>query len=162
MTPRVSASVPSAVTSPRVTSTDAIRAHFPALTRRHNGFPVAYFDGPGGTQVPRAVVDAMADYLYHHNANTAWAYPTSEETDAAVAHAREVLAQFLGATSSEIVFGANMTTLAFHVSRALGRRWGPGDEVVTTELEHHANVAPWTALARERGITVKTVRLVPE
>src|SRR5512145_2203177 len=131
----------------------SVRAAFPALARRHAGQPVAYFDGPGGTQVPSPVVEAMADYLYHHNANTHWAFPSSVETDAAIADARVALAEFVGAGSDEIAFGANMTTLTFHLARALGRAWGPGDEVVITELDHHANVAPWRALAAERGIT---------
>lgn len=139
-----------------------VRAQFPALARHHNGHPVAYFDGPGGTQVPRLVVEAMADYLYHHNANTHWEYPTSAETDAAIARARAVMADFLNSTPAEIVFGANMTSLAFHLSRALGRRLNPGDELVITELDHHANVAPWQALERERGIRLQVVRMVPE
>jgi cysteine desulfurase family protein (TIGR01976 family) len=135
-----------------------IRPRFPALTRIHRGQPVAYFDGPGGTQVPQSVVDAMSDYLLRHNANTHWSYPSSIETDALLADARHALADFLGATSGEIAFGANMTSLTFHLARALGRAWGPGDEVVLTELDHHANVAPWRALERDRGITI---RLVP-
>ncbi len=138
-----------------------IRAHFPALTRRHAGHPVAYFDGPGGTQVPQVVVDAMADYLLHHNANTHWRYPTSEETDRLLAAARGSLADLLGATPAEVVFGANMTTLTFHLGRALGRGWDAGDEIVITELDHHANVAPWQALARERGVTLRSVPVVP-
>src|SRR5687767_16027241 len=109
-------------TETRVESVDQIRAHFPALERIHNGFPVAYFDGPGGTQVPRSVVESMADYLYHHNANTHWAYPTSEETDAAIQNARDVSAEFLNASPAEIAFGANMTTLTLHLSRALDRK----------------------------------------
>ena len=145
-----------------VASEEAIRACFPALERRHGGAPVAYFDGPGGTQVPRAVGAAMTDYLFAHNANTHWAYPTSAETDAALADARHALGDLLGAAPEEIVFGANMTTLTFHLARALGRRWGPGDEIVVTELDHHANVAPWHALARERGLTVRTARMIPE
>jgi cysteine desulfurase family protein (TIGR01976 family) len=140
-------------------SAEEIRSHFPALTRAHGGFPVAYFDGPGGTQVPRAVAEAMSDYLYHHNANTHWAYPTSAETDELLERSRESLADFLNATPAEIVFGANATTLAFHVSRTLGRTFQTGDEVVVTELDHHANVAPWQALERERGVTVRVVRL---
>ena len=96
-----------------VISTEAIRRCFPALDRTHNGHPVAYFDGPGGTQVPRAVVEAMNDYLYHHNANTHWAYPTSEETDAIIDSARNVLANFLNASPTEIVFGANHDHLNF-------------------------------------------------
>src|ERR1700741_759857 len=101
-----------------------IRQQFPALERVHNGYPVAYFDGPGGTQVPRYVVEQMSDYLFHHNANTHWQYPTSAETDAALAKAREVLAEFLNASPDEIAFGANMTTLTFHLSRALSRNLG--------------------------------------
>ncbi len=145
-----------------VASVDAIRAHFPALRRVHQGSPVAYFDGPGGTQVPAAVADAMADYLLHHNANTHWQYPTSVETDEIIAGSRQALGDFLNVDPSEVVFGANMTTLTFHLARALGRSWGPGDEVVVTELDHHANVAPWRALERERGITVRTARFRPE
>ena len=145
-----------------VASPAQIRAAFPALERMHRGQPVAYFDGPGGTQVPRAVVAAMEDYLYHHNANTHWRYPTSEETDALIAGARATLADFLGATPAEIAFGANMTTLTFHLARALGRQWGPGDTVVITELDHHANVAPWRALERERGVTIRSVPLIPD
>ena len=145
-----------------VADVEAIRAHFPALERRHGGHVVAYFDGPGGTQVPRAVVDAMADYLFRHNANTYWEYPTSAETDDAIASARAALADLLGASVDEIAFGANMTTLTFHVARALGRGWGPGDDIVVTELDHHANVAPWEAIARERGVTLRTARMAPE
>jgi cysteine desulfurase family protein (TIGR01976 family) len=140
----------------------AIRARFPALARRHRGVSVAYFDGPGGTQVPAEVGDAMVDYLYYHNANTHWHYPTSEETDAMIAEARGALADFLGALPEDIAFGANMTTLTFHLARSLGRSWGPGDEIVITELDHHANVAPWRALERERGITIRMVPFVPE
>ena len=139
-----------------------IRQQFPALERVHNGYPVAYFDGPGGTQVPRYVVEQMSDYLYHHNANTHWAYPTSAETDAAIEHAREVCADFLNGSADEIVFGANMTTLTFHLSRALSLNYGSGDEIVVTELDHHANIDPWRRLAIERGVTIRTVRLDPE
>ncbi|MEI8259527.1 MAG: aminotransferase class V-fold PLP-dependent enzyme, partial [Deltaproteobacteria bacterium] len=118
---------------------------------------MAYLDGPGGTQVPRQVVDAMSDYLLNHNANTHWAYPTSEETDAAIAASRAALAALLNAAPHEVAFGANMTTLTFHLARALGRGWGPGDEVVITELDHHANQAPWRAIEQERGITIRVV-----
>ncbi len=151
----------SASPRPRTDDLTQLRAVFPALERRHRGHAVAYFDGPGGTQVPRPVVDAMADYLYHHNANTHWPYPSSEETDALIAGARSALADFLGATSGEIAFGANMTTLTFHLARGLGRGWGPGDRVLITELDHHANVAPWRALEHERGITVLSVPMEP-
>ena len=135
-----------------------IRAAFPALERQYRGQPVAYFDGPGGTQVPRAVVDAVADYLVAHNANTHWVYPTSVETDAMIANARGTLADVLNGSAEEIVFGANMTTLTFHLARGLGRAWGKGDEVVVTELDHRANVDPWRALERDRGLTIRMVR----
>jgi cysteine desulfurase family protein (TIGR01976 family) len=136
-----------------------IRAQFPALARQHGGHPVAYFDGPGGTQVPRGVVDAISDYLFHHNANTHWSYPTSAETDAIILGARGALAAFLNASADEIVFGANMTTLTFHLARALARKWQPGDELIVTELDHHANVDSWRAAAADRGLTVKTIRV---
>jgi cysteine desulfurase family protein (TIGR01976 family) len=145
-----------------VASIAQIRAHFPALERVHNGYPVAYFDGPGGTQVPRRVVEAMADYLYHHNANTHWAYPTSVETDAAIEAARQTCGNLINASPAEIAFGANMTTLTFHLARALSVTYEPGDELVVTELDHHANVAPWQRIATERGLTLRTVRLIPE
>lgn len=145
-----------------VQTVEAIRAHFPALERSHQGHAVAYFDGPGGTQVPRAVVEAIADYLYSHNANTHWAYPASAETDALIDDARQTLADFLNASPHEIAFGANMTTLAFHLSRALGRGLSAGDEIVVTELDHHANVAPWHALAVERGLTVRMAKMLPK
>jgi cysteine desulfurase family protein (TIGR01976 family) len=145
-----------------VQSLEHIRAAFPALDRVHGGARVAYFDGPGGTQVPHVVADAVADYLLHHNANTHWRYPTSEETDAAIQDAREWMAALLGADAAEVAFGANMTTLTFHVARALGRAWGLGDEIIVTELDHHANIAPWEALAVERGVTVRTARMLAD
>jgi cysteine desulfurase family protein (TIGR01976 family) len=145
-----------------VASTDEIRAGFPALDRAHRGRGAAYFDGPGGTQVPRVVVDAMADYLVHHNANTHWSFPTSAETDAALAEARTALADFLGASPAEIAFGPNMTSLTFHLARALGRSLAPADAVVVTELDHHANIDPWRELERERGVTILQARLAPE
>ncbi len=143
-------------------STESIRAHFPALKRTHNGHPVAYFDAPGGTQVPRAVAEAMTDYLLQHNANTHWAYPTSEETDAILLGAREACADLLNAKPSEIAFGNNMTSLTLHLARTLGRTWRAGDEVLVTELDHHANVDPWFALERDFGIVVRKVRMIPE
>jgi cysteine desulfurase family protein (TIGR01976 family) len=143
-------------------SVEEIRRCFPALARTHNGYPVAYFDGPGGTQVPGAVVEAMSDYLCHHNANTHWAYPTSEETDAIIDSARNALADFLNAGPAEIVFGANMTTLTFHLARALGRGYERGDEILVTELEHHANIAPWRALEKECGVKVRVVKMISQ
>ena len=139
----------------QVATTDEVRAAFPSLTRREGAEPVAYFDGPGGTQVPRSVVDAMSDYLLHHNANTHWAYPTSTETDRLINASRAALGDFLGCSAGEISFGANMTTILFHIARAIGRTLVPGDEIIVTELDHHANVAPWQALARERGAVLR-------
>lgn len=142
-----------------VPDVEAIRAQFPSAARRHRGHAVAYLDGPGGTQVPGSVVERMSDYLYHHNANTHWRYPTSAETDAMIADARRALADLVNGEPGEIAFGANMTTLTFHLSRALGRQWREGDEVLVTELDHHANVAPWRALERERGIRVAVAKM---
>lgn len=151
-----------AASQPGIAPVEEIRAQFPALERRHNGHPVAYFDGPGGTQVPRPVAEAVTDYLYHHNANTHWAYPTSSETDATIRNGRAAMADLLNVSPSEIIFGPNMSTLTFHLSRALGRGFGPGDEIVVTELDHHANIDPWRALAQDRGVTIRQVRMVPE
>lgn len=138
---------------------ESIRADFPALDRREHGHRVAYFDGPGGSQVPRAVVEAMTDYLYHHNANTHWSYPTSMETDALLAAARETYADFFNAAAGDVSFGNNTTTIAFHLARALARGWREGDEIVVTELDHHANIAPWRAAAQDRGLVVRSVPL---
>lgn len=148
--------------SPAPLDVSAIRTCFPALNRIHNGFPVAYFDGPGGTQVPRSVVETMTDYLYNHNANTHWAYPSSAETDAALEHARRSVSLLLNCSPNEVVFGANMTTLTFHVARSIGRSLKPGDEILVTELDHHANVAPWNALQRDFGVAVSSIRMIPE
>ena len=142
-------------------TTTNVRRDFPALEREHLGLPVAYFDGPGGTQVPRQVVEAMNDYLCYHNANTHWNYPTSAETDAALDASRVAFADFVNGDPTEIAFGLNMTTLTFHLARGLSARWAKGDEVIVTELDHHGNVAPWTRLAAERGIVIKTVRMDP-
>jgi cysteine desulfurase family protein (TIGR01976 family) len=150
------------VAPPRVAAVETIRAAFPALERRHGGNAVAYLDGPGGTQVPRAVADSMSDYLFHHNANTHWRYPTSWETDVLIRESRATLAEFVNGAPDEIAFGANMTTLTFHLARALGRGWGENDEVLITELDHHANVAPWRAIERERGVQIVVARMRTE
>jgi cysteine desulfurase family protein (TIGR01976 family) len=144
-----------------VLAVEEIRRAFPALARVHEGRPVAYFDGPGGTQVPRTVVDAVRDYLVDHNANTHWDYPTSAETDAIIAEARAAVARFLGCDADEVAFGPNMTTLTFHLGRAIGRQLSPGDEVVVTDLDHHANIDPWRAMAEERGAVVRQVPFDP-
>ena len=141
---------------------EALRARFPALQRMEAGYPVAYFDGPGGTQVPREVGEAITDHLYHHNGNRRWAYPASAETDAAVAGAREAMADFLGAGSDDVTFGPNMTTLAYHFSRSLAPRLQAGDEIVVTRLDHFANIAPWEVLVAERGVVLREVPFRPE
>jgi cysteine desulfurase family protein (TIGR01976 family) len=141
----------------------ALRAHFPALERTLDGRTIAYLDGPGGTQVPRACIDAMAAYLERSNANHGGAFVTSVETDALLAEAHAAGADLLGADDpGEIAFGPNMTTLTFAISRALGRDLRPGDEVVVTRLDHDANVAPWLAIAEERGATVRWLELDDE
>ena len=140
-----------------------VRADFPVFERRIGGRPIAFFDGPGGSQVPRQVADAMSDYLLMHNANAHGFFATSAETDAILARAREAMAAFLNAPSPrEVVFGQNMTTLTFALSRALGRDWGPGDEVIVTQLDHQANVAPWRLMAEDRGMTVHVVPFCTE
>jgi cysteine desulfurase family protein (TIGR01976 family) len=121
-----------------------------------NGHPAAYLDGPGGTQVPQRVIDAISDYLKHSNANTNGAYATSHRTNETIAGARSAMADFFGCDLDEVVFGFNMTSLTFAMSRAIGRELMPGDEIVLTLLDHDANFAPWQAL-EERGITVRHV-----
>ena len=155
-------STPSTKPTTQIKSTEEIRAEFPALRRVHNGHAVAYFDAPGGTQTPSVVVEVVADYLLNHNANTHWEYPSSHETDAIIESARHASADFLNASANEIAFGPNTTTMIYHLSRALGRTLGPGDEIVITELEHHANVAPWQALVVERGVTLNVAQMDTE
>jgi cysteine desulfurase family protein (TIGR01976 family) len=131
-----------------------VRSQFPSLSQTINGQPAIFLDGPGGTQVPLRVIDAISDYLKRNNANTCGAYATSRNTDAVIAGARSAMADFLNCDSDEIVFGPNMTTLTFAMSRAIGRELGPGDEILLTHLDHSANVSPWHAL-EERGVTVR-------
>ncbi len=141
----------------------SLRAEFPALAETDPaGRPYVYFDGPGGTQVPRAVIAAMEEYLVRANSNVHGAFLTSRRTDETIARAREAVADFLNAPSpDEVIFGPNMTTLTFHLSRALERELAPGDEVVVTRLDHDANVAPWLRLA-ERGVVVRWADIHPE
>jgi cysteine desulfurase family protein (TIGR01976 family) len=135
------------------------RRDFPALGREVNGHPLAYLDGPAGTQVPQQVIEAVAHYYRTCNANTHGAFMTSRESDEVIHRAREAVAAFLGAPSwREVSFGANMTTLNFSLSQALVREMRPGDEIVITELDHEANRGPWLAL-RERGIEVREIAL---
>lgn len=134
------------------------RAQFPALRRTVAGQPVAFFDGPGGSQVPQRVIDAVGNYLGQTNANRGGQYATARESDELLEAAHATLAQFVGAADAQsIVFGANMTTLTFALSRALARTWRPGDEIVVTRLDHDGNVTPWVLAARDAGATAQYV-----
>jgi cysteine desulfurase family protein (TIGR01976 family) len=140
-----------------MTTVEAVRERFSALRQ-----PLAFFDGPGGTQVPDSVIDAIAEYLRESNANIGAPYGTSQRTDALVARSRETAADFLNATVEEVAFGPNMTTLNFALTRAAGREWAAGDEIVCTKLDHDANVSPWLELARDRGLVVKFAEIDDE
>lgn len=140
----------------------AIRAQFPALALGDNGKPRIYLDNPGGTQVSRFVIERMTDCLVRTNANLGGPFATSIEAGRVIAEARQKMASFLNAASpDEIVFGQNMTTLTFHLSRSLARRFEPGDEVVLTRMDHDGNVAPWLLMARDRGLRVKWLDFDP-
>lgn len=133
-----------------------IRSQFPSFAEKVNGHPAAYFDGPGGTQVPQRVIDAISDYLKHANANTCGAYLTSRRTNQVIADARAAMADFFGCDADEVAFGFNMTSLTFAMSRAIGRELKAGDEIVLTLLDHDANFSPWHAL-EERGVVIRRV-----
>ena len=133
-----------------------LREQFPSLGRTFNGRQVIYFDGPGGTQTPLRVIQAMSSYLRNHNANLGGAFVSSKESDEVVYNARLAMADFLNAHSpDEIAFGQNMTSLTFAASRAISRQWRPGDEVIVTRLDHDANITPWVTAAEERDVTVR-------
>jgi cysteine desulfurase family protein (TIGR01976 family) len=135
---------------------DTLRALFPALALEQDGRPIAFFDGPGGTQVPQSVIDAVTDYYRESNANADGAFLTSRRSDAIAHEAHHAMADMLGAADPhEIKFGPNMTTLTFHVSRSIVATMEPGDEIVLTGLDHHGNVDPWLGAARDRGLTVR-------
>lgn len=137
---------------------EALRAEFPALRREQDGRPVAFLDGPGGTQVPQRVIDAVSTYLADTNANAGGAFATSEASDSIVEEAHAAVADFLGAAQpDEIKFGYNMSTLTLHIGRSIGATLAPGDEVVVTTLDHEANVSTWEAMAADRGLTVRKV-----
>ena len=137
---------------------EALRRRFPALSIEDGGRPVALFDGPGGTQVPETVIAAVADYYRTSNANHDGPFLTSRRSDAIVHEAHGAMADLLGAASpDEIKFGANMTSLTFHVSRSIGATMAPGDEIVVTVLDHEGNVGPWKAIAADRGLVIRTV-----
>ncbi|HUM04838.1 MAG TPA: cysteine desulfurase-like protein [Terriglobales bacterium] len=137
-----------------------VRSQFPSLSQTVNGHPAAFFDGPGGTQVPQRVIDAIADYLATNNSNTGGAYQSARNTDRMIAEARAAMGDFLNCGPEEVVFGPNMTTLTYAISRAIGRELRPGDEVVLTLLDHDANFSPWKAL-EERGVTIRAAAFHP-
>jgi cysteine desulfurase family protein (TIGR01976 family) len=135
-----------------------VRSQFPALAQTVNGHPAVFLDGPGGTQVPQSVIDAISGYLRNSNANTDGAFATSQRTDAMLAGARTAMADFFGGNPEEVMFGANMTSLTFAMSRSIGRELKPGDEIVVTRLDHGANYSPWLAL-EERGVAVRVAEI---
>lgn len=139
-----------------------LREQFPALATKVNGKRAAYLDGPGGTQVPERVIEAMSTYLAAGGSNLGGPFLTSERSAEVVAAAREAMAAFYNARPEEIVFGQNMSSLTFAMSRSLARTWEPGDEIVVTRLDHDANISPWLAAAAERSVTVHWLDFHPE
>jgi cysteine desulfurase family protein (TIGR01976 family) len=135
---------------------EALRARFPALALMHDGRPMAFFDGPGGTQVPQSVIDAVVGYYRESNANHGGTFATSERSDAIVEEAHAAIGDLLGVDADEISLGPNMTTLTFHISRSIAASMRPGDEIVVTGLDHHANIDPWLAAARDHEVVVRT------
>lgn len=142
---------------------NAIRAQFPSLSREHNGKPLVYFDAPGGTQTVRHCIERMVDYLQRCNANTHGMFVTAHESDAIIDDAHEAGADFLNARSrDEIIFGQNMTSLTFNLSRSIGQTLREGDEIILTKLDHDANYSPWHLMAQERGVKVNVIDINPE
>ncbi|MGA7684532.1 MAG: cysteine desulfurase-like protein [Terriglobales bacterium] len=137
-----------------------VRPQFPSLAQTVNGQPAVFLDGPGGTQVPQRVIDAISGYLAHDNANTGGAYHTSRNTDRMIGEARAAMGAFLNCDADEVVIGANMTSLTYAMSMAIGRDLGPGDEIVVTLLDHDANFSPWKAL-EEKGVIVRAAKFKP-
>lgn len=140
----------------------SLRAQFPALAKTVSGKPAAFFDGPAGTQVPQRVIDAIANYLIHHNANHDGVFATSIESDHLLHEAHQAAADFVGCSDAgELAFGANMTSLTFALSRALARGWKAGDEIVLSRLEHDANFSPWVLAAQDTGVTIRYIDIDP-
>ncbi len=134
-----------------------VRRHFPALQEKFNGRPAVFFDNPGGTQVHVSVIEAMVNYMVRSNANTHGVFETSRRTDAVIQGAHQAMADLFGCDADEVVFGNNMTSLTFAMSRSLGREFRPGDEIVVTRLDHDANVMPWVSAAQDAGASVQWV-----
>ena len=140
---------------------NSLRTQFPALTQHVNGKPAVFLDAPGGTQVPQRVINAMSEYLAFSNANTHGAFATSIRTERIIHEARSAAADLLGCTPDEVAFGANMTSLTFAISRAIGREIKVGDEIIVTDLDHDANIAPWQAL-EEHGAIIRVAPICKE
>ena len=137
---------------------DYVREQFPAMSKTVNGYGAAFLDGPGGTQVPKRVVDKINDYLYYRNANAGGSYATSRESDAMFLHARDVFADFLGCEAEEVAFGENTTTINFKLAMGLLRDLKPGDEIIITDIDHEGNRSPWRTL-EDFGMIVKSVKI---
>lgn len=140
----------------------SIRSRFPALARHVDGRPAAYLDGPGGTQVPESVIEAMAGFLRRGGSNLHGPFVTSHETDEALEGARAAVADLFGASPTEVAFGQNMTSLTYAVSRAIARTWDRGDNIVLTRLDHDANVTPWVQAANDAGVEVRFADFDPD
>lgn len=138
---------------------EAVREQFPALKRTYHGKSVAYFDGPGGSQVVKSAIDAIAGYMERGGANLHGSFPSSWETEEIIAGAKEAVADFLNVQVNEVAFGANMTTLTIAIANALGKQFVEGDEIVVTEMDHRANVDPWLLMAKDRGLNVKWIKV---
>lgn len=136
-----------------------VREQFPALQRTYKGNQAAYFDGPGGSQVVKSAIQAITRYMENGGGNLHGCFPSSWETEAIIKEAKSAVADFLGVQENEVAFGANMTTLTFAISRALGKKWGAGDEIVVTEMDHRANVDPWLLMAEDRGLKVRWIKV---
>lgn len=137
-----------------------IRAQFPGLARQVNGQPAIFTDGPAGSQVPRSVVEAISQYLLHQNANHGGVFATSIESDALLHKVHEQAAAFFGVTDPDtVIFGNNMTSLTFAVSRAIARNWQAGDEIILSRCDHDANVTPWVMAAQDKGVTVRWIEV---
>lgn len=145
----------------KVTETEfpiqAVREQFPALKRTYHGKNVAYFDGPGGSQVIKSAIDAIASYMERGGANLHGSFPSSWETEETIAGSKEAVADFLNVQPNEVAFGANMTTLTIAIANALGKQFKAGDEIVVTEMDHRANVDPWLMMAQDRGMNVRWI-----
>lgn len=138
---------------------EAVREQFPALKRTYHGKSVAYFDGPGGSQVVKSAIDAIAGYMERGGANLHGTFPSSWETEEIIAGAKEAVADFLNVQVNEVAFGANMTTLTIAIANALGKQFKEGDEIVVTEMDHRANVDPWLLMAKDRGLNIKWIKV---